>query len=605
MQRIVALSAAGLTGLLLTTPAYGGGASFDRQVGALNPQACGGAGCWTNHLRVTDLDNDGDLDIIFANYPDFFGGSAAMQPLVIYQNDGAGNFTNVSMAAVNDYSGQLRQIAVGDVDGDGFRDIYAPSGDGSAPVMFINDGTGNFTDEAAARLPGAPFPAGAATRMGDVDNDGDLDIFAADGYAVNGPPYGHIYLNDGLGVFTELAGAVPDMISGIDIDDVELFDADRDFDLDIFVNAHNGGIGALWLNDGTGMFAAGGTIAPPATGNNHYNAAPCDVDGDGDLDMWIENIGGGFTEQLQINDGMGNFTDETGARVSGNPGVDDNGVVCADIDDDGDFDAVVLSLNTAERFLENDGTGNFTYVPGVFPTPSDGTLWGEFGDLNGDDRFDLVTGQGEITNADEVYFANDQVPVDAQAPKIIVVEQPTGVTPTDEAIVRFAVSDRSVTDEGPRLTRAYAVIDPAGAATEVDAPYMGGDLFRAVLPAADGTVTFQACAQDVAGNVGCSDDVTYDTSGVSDSGGSDSGMGDTTGDPTTGTPTTGADATDGGPTSGATANQGSSGDAGTDTDPGATDDGGSGCGCRTSAPAPGWAVFGLFGAILLRRRRRG
>ena len=138
------------------------------------------------------------------------------------------------------------------------------------------------------------------------------------------------------------------------------------------VNAHGGGIGALWLNDGNGIFTAGGTLAPPGPGSNfHYNVTPCDVDGDGDLDLWVDNTGGGYTEQLQINDGNGNFTDETSSRVTGNPGSDDNGVMCADIDNDGDLDGVVISLGTAERFLENDGSGNFIYVAGAFPPPTD------------------------------------------------------------------------------------------------------------------------------------------------------------------------------------------------------------------------------------------
>ena len=116
--------------------------------------------------------------------------------------------------------------------------------------------------EAATRLPGGPYPRSAATRMGDVDNDGDLDIFAAGGYAVAGPPWGHLFLNDGTGHFEEVADPFPPTISGTNIDDVELFDADRDFDLDIAVNAHQGGIGALWRD----LRAPGTALARLSTG---------------------------------------------------------------------------------------------------------------------------------------------------------------------------------------------------------------------------------------------------------------------------------------------------------------------------------------------------
>ncbi len=610
-RHALAAVAALFTGLLLSNPVEAGSPRFDLVPGALNPQACGGSGCWTNHMRLTDIDGDDDLDLLLANYNDFFNGGNSSQPFVVYANDGAAGFTNVSASAVGGYSGALRQIAVGDVDGDGAVDIFGPSGSGGAYVLFINDGSGVFTDEADVRLPAGNYPQGAAARMGDVDGDGDLDIFSADAYAGGGPPFGHLYINDGLGMFEEAEGAIPGSISGSGIDDCEFFDADRDFDLDLVVNAHTGGTGALWLNDGTGTFTAGGSIDPPATGNFHYNVAPCDVDGDGDLDLWIDNIGGGFTEQLLINDGAGNFNDETGARVTGNPGLDDNGVVCADIDDDGDLDGVVISLGSPERFLENDGAGNFTYIAGVFPAPTNCSLWGEFGDLDGDGRIDLVTAQGECSSSDEVYLANQAVPADATPPRIIAVEDPTPVAAGESPAVRFAVSDRTVTDEGPQLARAYAVLDPDGAATELDAVFVGGDLFRVVLPAGDsGTVTFQACAEDRNGNVACSESQVYEIGG--DPGG-------------TGTSGGGLDSSDGGPNSNSNSNSNSGMDSATglmtdsasasasassgtesDTDTaGAGDDGGGGCGCRQSGEGSwGWLAFAVLGGLGLRRRRR-
>ena len=573
--------------LLATATGHAGGTVVDLVPDALDPQACGGQGCWTNHLRVTDLDGDGDLDLLLVNYGDFFGGSSDAEPLVIYENDGAGSFTNVSATALGNYSGAHHQAAVGDVDGDGDVDLYAPSGDGSAHVLFINDGSGVFTDEAATRLPTA-YPQGGAARMGDVDSDGDLDIFAADGYATNGPPFGHLYLNDGDGVFVESAGAIPTSISGVDIDDVDFADVDRDFDLDLLVNAHNGGIGALWLNDGQGSFAAGGSLAPPATGNNHYNMSPCDVDGDGDLDLWVDNIGGGFTEQLQINDGSGNFSDQTAARVSGNPGSDDNGVLCADIDDDGDFDGVVISLGTAERLLVNDGAGNFTFVSGAFPAPTNCSLWGEFGDLNGDDRLDLVTGQGECSSSDEVYFGNTAMPVDATAPTIIAIREVPDAEQGSPAFVLFAVSDRTVTDDGPQLERAYALLDTV----ELAGTFAGGDLFRVELPTSTlGTASFTVCAEDRAGNTTCSMAQSYTVIESTGTGGGGAGGGPGTG---------------GGPGSGGAA--GTGGDAtggGGSGDGGDTSDDGCSCGVEGGRSGSAWALLPALGLGLALRRRRG
>ncbi|MFV8752839.1 FG-GAP repeat domain-containing protein [Nannocystaceae bacterium ST9] len=592
MTKPISISLAVLTCSLIASPAWAG---FGLDANALDPQACNGQGCWTNHMRLTDIDGDGDLDIVLANYADFFGGGDDPEPLVIYTNDGAGNFTNVSDTALGGHVGNHHQIAIGDVDGDGSRDIYGPDGSGGAHVLFINDGSGNFVDEADARLPGE-YPQGGAARMGDVDGDGDLDIFVSADYSTNGPPYGYLYVNDGTGVFTTAQNAIPDSFSGSDIDDVEFFDADRDFDLDLLINPHNGAP-ALWLNDGSGNFAEGGSFAPPGPGSQfHYNAAPCDVDGDGDLDMWIDNTGGNYTEQLLINDGNANFTDETNARVTGNPGQDDNGVACVDIDDDGDLDGVVLSLGTPERLLENDGAGNFAYVPGVFPGPTDCTLWGEFGDLDGDGRIDLVTSQGECSSSDEVYLADDAEPTDSHAPVLIAVEE----VPLDiEPVVRFAVGDSTVTDEGPRLAKAYALVDPAGAATEVAADFMGGDLFRVVLPAVDVETDVQFCAEDLAGNNACSETQTYGGGGSPDTGESDTtgDTGDTAGDTTSDTA---------GDTAGDTVGDDEVGTEDTAGDTAGADEDGSGCACTQSPDSRGfgWAVLAMLGLGMLRRRPR-
>jgi hypothetical protein len=486
-------------------------ALFQTQPNVFGAAGCTGAqaGCWTNYLRLTDLDGDGKLDVVFSNFGDFFGNGQMPQPLGVWIGDGAGGFTNQSQKIVGGLVKAVREVAIGDIDGDGDLDLYVPDALGAADLLFVNQGAGVFTDEAAARLPGVASHSGAA-RFADVDDDGDLDLFVADGYAVDATQIAHLYFNDGTGHFSPGDDHLPamgedilasDPAWAIDPDDFDVFDADRDGDLDLLINNHNGRE-ILWLNDGTGRFTDASPNVPLPVGSpNKYNPGVCDVDGDGDLDIWIDNSAANYEEQLLINDGTGHFTDETDARVTGNAvGADDNGIVCADLDGDGDFDAVIVALDTAERVLINDGSGHFAARAGVFPGGKLSRLWLELGDVNGDGRLDEISGEGESGDMTErLNLGTAAAPVDVTAPVLSAIQR------TDAGVYHFAVRDAAVGDEGPRLQRAFARVTSGGTQHETPATFMGGDLFRVDPGALAGGATIQVCAIDFAGNASCAD----------------------------------------------------------------------------------------------------
>ena len=124
---------------------------FDEEASAFGTQACGGSGCFTNYAALADLDGDGDLDAVFPNADGYFE-QGELQPLVILANDSAGGFTDVSAMAVGGFTGHLRQVAIGDIDADGDLDMYAPDAWGGPDALFVNDGSGAFTDESSTRL---------------------------------------------------------------------------------------------------------------------------------------------------------------------------------------------------------------------------------------------------------------------------------------------------------------------------------------------------------------------------------------------------------------------------------------------------------------------
>ncbi len=492
--RVAAMGLAALVSAALNAREAGAQALFVEASDAFPDQGCGGEGCWTNHMRLTDLDRDGDLDAIFANTGGFFSSPTA-QPLEVWRNGGAGDFTLVTEELFGGpVVAPVRVVAVGDVDGDGDRDIVGPSAAGQPDRLWIQGEDGTFGDEGPARL--GTSSRSAAVRLGDVDGDGDLDLIVGLGYAGGDAPPARLYLNDGAGVFGEAVGALPPTMAGTDPDDVDLLDADGDFDLDVLVNAHEGP-NALWINDGRGTFSDGSDRLPPPAGEAfHYGPTACDVDGDGDRDLLIDNIGPGYDEQVLINDGTGHFTDES-ARLGGNDdGDDDNGVVCLDHDEDGDHDVIVASLSSlGERLFENDGRGRFTRVGGAFPAIDDNTLWMEMGDVDGDGRLDAVTAQGEDQiETERLYLGTAQVAVDTSAP-VIFTWNTTAFWPE----IRFAVRDGATSDEGPRLLGADAELP--NAESPVPATPMGGDLWRVLVP--EESTELKLCATDQAGNRGC------------------------------------------------------------------------------------------------------
>jgi MYXO-CTERM domain-containing protein len=186
---------------------------------------------------------------------------------------------------------------------------------------------------------------------------------------------------------------------------------------------------------------------------------------------------------------------------------------------------------------------------------------------------------------EQVYLGTSNVPVDALPPRIIAVQTlPSSIGAGALPVVRYAVSDESTTDVGPRLSRTFArVTVDGGAPTEVEGRFMGGDLFRLTLPEQGmqgATVSFEVCAVDRQGNEGCSPMQSYvieGTTGVGVGGGGQGGAG-------------------GGSAGGGLPN---------DEDELKVDDG---CGCRTaggpSAADAFWLALAAMGVGAARRRAR-
>lgn len=263
--------------------------------------------------KLFDLDGDGDLDLIDVQI--------GQNTVVTYINNGAGKFgpgrvvTNITRP----YS-----YALGDLNGDGHPDLVAASSLPQDLLVHLGDGQGSFLPAPVATYPGgggeglilADFsgdgrldlvfqsdsnnrislrlglgdgtfaspidlgPFGYRFTAGDLDQDGDEDLVAINGYSVN------LFFNTGSGNFNNpVTYSAPARLIG-----VELADMDSDGVLDVVLDNSDrygrtiplSSSVTIGVNDGNGSLANFRTYRKPP---DSYNSAKVDFDGDGDLDI--------------------------------------------------------------------------------------------------------------------------------------------------------------------------------------------------------------------------------------------------------------------------------------------------------------------------------
>ncbi|MFC1853608.1 FG-GAP repeat domain-containing protein [candidate division CSSED10-310 bacterium] len=291
-------------------------------------------------------------------------------------------------------------VSLGDLDGDGDLDAFVADGydntqDQTNKVWF-NDGQGIFSDS-GQRL-GNIHSRGVA--MGDVDLDGDLDAITGE-YGENGAP-NKIWLNDGSGNFSDSG----QNLSNGQTTSILLTDLDGDSDLDAFVgNALQPD--KVWLNDGNGNFNDSGQNLG-ITNTNSMRVASGDLDGDGDQDVMVA---GYYVVKVWLNDGSANFTEQQTISTYGTQGVS-----LGDVDGDSDLDAFFVNFVDANgdpapnQVFLNDGNGQFTnsgqslgnvrsFDASLCDFDQDGDLDAFVGNDNDSNRVWLNDGNGSFTDS--------------------------------------------------------------------------------------------------------------------------------------------------------------------------------------------------------------
>ncbi len=435
---------------------------------------------WSEGVEAADVDRDGDLDLFVADGEGFASAGAQRQNLLIINmllESGPGVFADESVARLGTNLSNAKGVITGDVDGDGWVDaIFLNAFRTDPPSLYVNRGAaepGFFDLESAERgLTEALSSAGG--QLGDVDDDGDLDLVISDSgpnflSAPGGRP--RLYLNDGTGHFVESDGLnAPVKIAHMDI---QLSDFDGDWDLDVLGvdrAANAGGNHYLLLNDGQASFTDSSSLLPP-TSVNCYEADVGDLDGDTDQDIFFISLSGfqeGHVENRLEQTGSLQFV--AGSSLPGS--VDDNEVAFLDHDGDGDLDVLVGLLGARERLYENQGGLSFSEVSGALTAVSDSTLDLTVADLDGDAAYDVVTAQGESNPGQWInkVYRNTGAP-DVLPPSIVAVRAPG--MPTSWPFAVHAKAQDQVIDDGHSYLAARAVYAPLAAAP-VDVAHQGG-----------------------------------------------------------------------------------------------------------------------------------
>ena len=471
-----------------------------------------GPAVMTEGAILVDVDADGDLDIVFANGFVLNTAGQPIQPSILI------NKINQGLGLVDETATRLPTLAIRgtlaiafDLEGDGDKDLVFACNGPSQQRVYVNNGAGVFTDQSVARL-GTSSIAAAGCAYGDVDQDGDADLFFND-ELTNGQL--KLFLNNGTGNFSNVTATHVAVAPKTNQQDVVLCDVDGDFDLDCINIGKSSGQQIYW-NDGTGRFLTVTTALLPNGTGLTYEAEAADLDHDGDLDLTMLSVSGLTDTVLRNNlvpNGTVSFTSLTSALTGGN-GDDDNEWAFVDANNDGFLDLINGSLQSnGDKLYVNNGAFSFARQTGFhgFSPLVDSTLDVAVGDLNGDGVFDVVTAQGESGNfANRVYYGTG--PADTQPPRFVRIEALPALStqPDGPWVVRSTIQDSMVDDGETSVATAridWTITHVAGVTTgTTPMQFLGGLLYRGAIlppvgvPTNGASVSFTLTATDRRGN---------------------------------------------------------------------------------------------------------
>ena len=281
-------------------------------------------------------------------------------------------FTDISDIAGTSNGPNNNGVIIGDFDNDGFEDIFVPSRT-SDNRIFKNMSDGTFQNVTAT----TGIATGGLTMTGvwgDIDNDGDLDLFIGNYHIPSNPASNYLYRNNGNGTFTDISTS-----AGVKTNDqtrsVHMADINQDGFVDIYV-CNLLQQNTYWKNNGNNTFTNNVYASGLTDTQISMGAIFFDYDNDGDPDVYLTHDANQANIMYE-NNGNGTFSDVS-ASTNLNVVGQGMGVDHGDINNDGHLDIYVTNLGP-NFLLLNDGNGSFTEIAEAAGVADGGGMgWGCF-----------------------------------------------------------------------------------------------------------------------------------------------------------------------------------------------------------------------------------
>jgi Bacterial Ig-like domain (group 3)/FG-GAP-like repeat len=367
----------------------------------------------TVFVAVADVNSDGKLDVVVANYCGSIpsGGTCGVSyegTVGVLLGNGDGTF---QPAVTYDSGGELTiGIAIADVNGDGKPDLIvandcAPPYCGGSVSVLLGNGDGTFQPAVSYVTGGIDGVGAHSVAVADVNADGKPDLIVANWCAdSNCDGSVGVLLGNGDGTFQKV---VTYSSGGMYAEFVAISDVNGDGKPDLLVangcvaNSCDQGAVAVMLGNGDGTFRA--PVQYHSGGVYPMSLSVVDVNGDGRLDVVTANNektggGGGAEVGVLLGNGDGTFQPPTSYYAGGVPTYWFTAAAVADVNDDGKPDLVVASGCPSAANCQNEGVvgvllgnGDGTFQPAM-TFKSGGYLsgWIAVGDVNGDGLPDVL-----------------------------------------------------------------------------------------------------------------------------------------------------------------------------------------------------------------------